>query len=1412
MAGPRRRPRVPPGGRAVRAPRPPVVTGPASETGPGFQVHERPAPLLVPATGPLGGGPIGPFPDLESLPFARLDSDLPLLLLPIRLETRYLLDADPPELRIRIYPDQVHVRIGSDPGTGARVPATPVLLPRQWLAIGYLGGAAVFQEASRTVATDLRTGPDATAPSWEVSGAGLTVDDGLAWLLDYDRAVLSGMAITVPLTGTAAAAVKGLDALLVVGVDADLDPVQASAELAGLLQAHASTVGFGFVPQGTPTNNTAGLAAGSPLAGGDLKVAEPAPGGAGSRAAAAGGTQPGGSGSETDLPEAGLPDGIFPSDDNGSRLARALGLGASAAWRGMPFGEDEEHVRSRSMRIALFEAVLGTYLRSLLRVGEADGVKAAGVEPAVVASLRDWFIEHVTGGAPVPCLRVGSQPYGILPVRRSVAQPDLDGVAGQVERVVGLLIDEWRRGAAELPVLDPNTADAAGDGAQETTIGTILAAQPHPARFFARSLTQLSSIPFPVNLLTPQFFYDLALAQYDSDVVGVLHSPALEIAWSLWFYGTAGEMDTIDGQISSWTKIGETLPDRIDDADKIAEGQALVDGTLALLRQYESRQRPLRWLGLTRYEGALGEENTQLIAAMMSSAVTEWADLGLVEAPEAAPKQTAATYLADLRTRLLARADDALPPSGIDLDPQPLLYQLLDNSLPLVPDSVTVENEVAGALAALAELDPATLEWLMRETLGLGIHRLDAWSTSLASERLARLRETRPAGIQVGAFGWVSDLLPHPKKGATSSGYVLTPSLAHATTAAVLRSGYQAHGDDDPASPTAVDFRSHRVRTASWLLDGVRAGQELGALLGYRFERSLHDLAADEDIRWVRRQVLEATDRSEVAPDQPVDGIELIELHRSDPLPARSAAVTAALAALDETFDAVNDITLVEAVHQLTTGNHERATAVLDSMSLGTQLPPELRTPRTPLTGTAVEHRVTVLLDPTPPPVTGWARGARDAVAPALEPWVASLLPPTSSVGVTGTSVAADGSRRRFRLTLAELGLSALDAVYLIGDDPERVPAAVRVLAALVADPDATAELDSREPGAGSVSLSEFWLLAAELRRGIESWRVLDARDLSSAGAAVEPRSDTARPMAAVEALTSELAVQVERLRESVRIGDRSGVLAATGWLARRGISTDGVPSDSRVAARLHKVAARRLAGVMAIEIATDDRQPGLERRLAALLTARVPLLGSFVRPAASDDGVVRIGAGLADPELVDEWLDAVGRVRPEVARLTTAGMLSSLLPDTVGLQAKAGQVPAGEGESWAATSEPPPSTGWPLCMAAVVTPGGPPAEGTPICGLVVDRWVERIPAKQHVAGLAVQFDAPSNQPPQSWLLAVTPDGEPWSLSLVTATLLETLEWAMLRSVGPEDLLDYGRAVPTASVPGVIAPWPGEGS
>ena len=63
-------------------------------------------------------------------------------------------------------------------------------------------------------------------------------------------------------------------------------------------------------------------------------------------------------------------------------------------------------------------------------------------------------------------------------------------------------------------------------------------------------------------------------------------------------------------------------------------------------------------------------------------------------------------------------------------------------------------------------------------------------------------------------------------------------------TAAILRSGYLSqHAEPDVENRMAVNLSSGRMRLALSLIEGVRAGNDLGALLGYRLERFLHEFA-----------------------------------------------------------------------------------------------------------------------------------------------------------------------------------------------------------------------------------------------------------------------------------------------------------------------------------------------------------------------------------------------------------------------------------------------------------------------------------------------------------------------------------------------------------------------------------------
>ena len=373
-------------------------------------------------------------------------------------------------------------------------------------------------------------------------------------------------------------------------------------------------------------------------------------------------------------------------------------------------------------------------------------------------------------------------------------------------------------------------------------------------------------------------------------------------------------------------------------------------------------------------------------------------------------------------------------------------------------------GELRAALAHLQGLPPATLERLLAGTLDVASHRVDAWITSLASRRLAALRAQRPAGLRLGGYGWVLNLKPSVTQtrvptpaGETGdvfamgedSGFVHAPSVTQAQTAALLRNAHLAHSRADAPDLFAVDLSSRRVRLARMLFDGVRQGQPLGALLGYLFERRLHELRLDGLIDDFR--LLAPLDPVNAAPDprpaeliaarNVVDGLRLREVHQRVIVRGEMATPevrslltrgAAALAVLEDAVDAVSDAAVAESAHQAVQGNVVRTGTTLQAIASGEAPPPELDVARTPRSGLAVSHRVVVLLNalPAPRPVPGVS--PRAAAEPQLNAWAARLLGPPEHVRFAVERLDAGGAlRETLPLRLSDLGLAPLDLVYL---------------------------------------------------------------------------------------------------------------------------------------------------------------------------------------------------------------------------------------------------------------------------------------------------------------------------------------------------------------------------------------------
>ncbi|MBK8648974.1 MAG: hypothetical protein IPN16_21045 [Gemmatimonadetes bacterium] len=260
------------------------------------------------------------------------------------------------------------------------------ILPDRFVFVGYerendptpvtvVGGA---------VASPLQVGPDPTAPESEQlrhdAEGNLIVPDELLWLTDFDRAVQVGMGMRVPLTPSQAA--NGFARVLVVGVRLNASADVAQQELETLLSHHRySSSGLAILPQGTPTNNTEAQPAGY---------------------------------DRFDDADAAFDDAAAPlfapasgwrDKRDGEWLAQVLGIDPSLLVNVHGAGTTDQRVM-RAMHTALWPATLGYWMESMMSPVFSD---------EVVERTREFFTQHVIPGGAVPVVRIGAQPYGILP-------------------------------------------------------------------------------------------------------------------------------------------------------------------------------------------------------------------------------------------------------------------------------------------------------------------------------------------------------------------------------------------------------------------------------------------------------------------------------------------------------------------------------------------------------------------------------------------------------------------------------------------------------------------------------------------------------------------------------------------------------------------------------------------------------------------------------------------------------------------------------------------------------------------------------------------------------------------------------------------------------------------------------------
>ena len=1423
----------------------------------------------------------------------------PLVLLPVRLETRYASEGNSDVLHVRIYPDEIHVddlvrgltddevaagrswwtaawtdpladsawaglvaSVGADRAEwvahvctptnlasrgSAPTPSFPSVQPRgprnivaralpDRFVVTVVQNGQVSSAAGRSIPRDLALSPvplDGDSPTRVAET--LTLPPGSEWLIDYAKALEVGMAVTVHLPAGRAAVQR----VIALGTRASLTAVAAADEFEDLLVGHRFSSGLGLLAQGTPTNNSD--AARSPLRSRRAPVAPPR------------------------VPV------VAQAGSDTVAAAAVLGVDSATLTALVGPGAGEQSI-ARTVNTALWAPGWGEYL------GRLDKQGVPGVVDAQRESARRLFGEHVRGRGVAPTIHVGAQPYGVVPVsdlRRWV--PAAGETTAGIAVVVRKLLDRWLAVVGtKVPTVRPGAPDV--DSALLEVLGhspVMVGLRVRPVISDDVSEVVLNSMgldhrEYEAEKFSVAAIFSTLLAEDSMRAVrGSLHQDTRPLPLPL---ASPRDPEFITALLENPQRVLSVdsvlqallvLAWRSADLDVAKSAPATVLPTLVEFVELDPAIKVLASGLLARADSATADELHGVVGQMRTAGTMVG---GASMLREFQPVESIQTSLAEVA--LAAPATSSA-------------RSLAAAALAGWFAAMGYRAEVREAIQGLVGTDLEARRLAVAEALDCSSHRLDAWATGVVAQRRAQHSARRGApgsrearGLTIGAYGVVEDLTP--TTGPGMDGWILAPSARHAITAGMLRSSHLSHlPDSGPASaggPFAIDLSSTRIQAANRVLDGVRAGQYLGALIGYQIERSLAQaglarlqLSLRTIAPLVARRLSDAdglddsSAQEAVAATNVVDGVLLLQRHPVGDSTAMKALrdaldaeptnaylepgdwkpltdgqftnVRAVLAAAAETLDAVADILLSESVMQFAGGNAQRAAAAMDAMSSGASPADTLDVLEAQDSGERLTHRLLAVVG-TGTPATGWSTlRPRAQAEPRLEAWAGAHL------GDPATIVVAEAGRR---ITLDEAGLAALDLVHATDLD-----ALERTLRLTIRDLGDAPLAVTRDPGwAGPLrSLGQVMRLAGALRATIAGANPLMPNALVPSG--VHPERDLGACLPELIGRASDLVgalgLAVVGLAPTIAAMPAEGILADQSAVddlvvAAQGLEPFGITLTPRADLPLDVAWVRGAwEGARARHLAA---QAGLDR-IAALPGSTMPaqvmeavqdvvstILGdAFVvvpllaRPSAGSDAFVTALTNPAFPapatSAVRRFIRDVGTVREQVRRTSEVLLLAGAIgarrdPEVVQLSGADANGPDPGTTHWLAGPLPPEGP-WPATPVThlVLERVGDITPTSPLAGLVLDAWVEDLPAQvgpkadpgdprpgRVRMGLALRANGSSARPPQAILSAVSPDGKRWTTDSLRQVIECTLDLAKVRMLHLHTLPGEGLTLP----------------
>ena len=796
-----------------------------------------------------------------------------------------------------------------------------------------------------------------------------------------------------------------------------------------------------------------------------------------------------------------------------------------------------------------------------------------------------------------------------------------------------------------------------------------------------------------------------------------------------------------------------------------------------------------------------------------------------------------------------------------------------------------IEPPISDPPTAPKSIPTERLERLLSEHLDLCSYRYDAWQTGLVDYKLQKMRTSTPNGCYLGAYGWVLNVRKDPDRTIVpnsqiptlfsntdqihkltfdegNAGFIHAPSIAQATTSAVLREGYLSKGKEQ----MQVDLTSKRVRLAKEIIEGIQNGQELAALLGYRFERSLHDksgngLELDKYIYDLRTKYPLVTRNAENLVDfeanNVVHGLDLLKAFRGNPSMFNFSAdenhLKNSCEELEEIIDAISDLTMAEGVHQAVMGNHVRANAILNSIGEGKNIPnPEIV--ETPRTGITLTQRMGVLFnaDDINPNIWSNNQTYRSKVSPQINWWIGKIL--------------GDGNKKKCKVsyqiskdpdvfeseivTPIDLGMQPLDFVILLnnplGDESselaQRIIYYLRKKNGLLKDVAIKIDYQSRDDFADTdVTFIEILAIVRNIYKLITESEVLLPTHLQRDSEMIQIPENEEFDLASYNGMLNLITLKSDLTSlklllegsnaESNFVNLRAKLFELSELGIQGCISTDpnGYDETARtlligttdIALKELEKRLRQLEEIVRerslkqAEGIIFSKYKELFKDIKVKVGQDVPILPKFkitnypeVKLTYHDRENLINHAG---SELVmDDWLIGISKVKDKIQNWQTFSLLADISESGVDTKIHTMQLPYQVDDQWMGIEYNKPQEAISPDTTSLVLnfPNNFPSDDAKlVCGFIIDEWIEKIPNRKETTGIAFNYDEPQTEAPQAILLCVPPTNRSnWSWDDLISTLDETLEAAQLRAIDPDLLEKAPGSEFNKFLPGIVHP------